>query len=198
MATTEASPMLALPSAERPRIKNVANVAALAGGIGGLMITGLLAAAWVSVRHYTHPWPPDGVEISNYDGTMLVLTMLMSAVTVEWGIAAVRKDLRSQAVMGFVLSAGFGVAYVNLLWFFGRRLGVGVDSSAFAVLLYALLAVTGIAITVGVGVMIALTLRVLGHQVTAINGEMARAVGWFWQCLVLGSVVVYATVWLAK
>ena len=196
MAVTEASPMLALPSADRPPARNLLNIGALVGGIGGLMLVAGLVAAWVNVGHFTKPWPPKNVDLSNYDGTMLAMTMLMSAVTVEWGIWAAGRRMRSQAVAGFAITIGLGLAFLNLAWFFGRRLGFGVDSSPYAVLLYSMLAVSGIAVAAGVAAVGALLARVLGGQVTGTNIEMARAVGWFWQTIVAGWIIIYATVWL--
>ena len=188
--------MLALPSAERPRPRNLFNLGVLLAAAGGIMGIGAFVAAWASVAQKTHPWPPKGVTVSNYSGTMLVLTMLMSAVTVEWGVYAARRGQRSQSVAGFAMSIGLGLAFLNLLWFFGRRLGFGPAASPYAVVLYSMLAVMGIAVAVGVCALIAAMVRVLGSQVGPGNTEPARAVAWFWQFLVLAWVVVYATVWL--
>ena len=196
MAATETSQMLALPSAERPPVKNVQNLGVLLAGIGSLMLVGALAGAWASVRHFTHPFPPKGVEISNYDGTMLSLTMLMSAVTVEWGVFAARRSMRSQAATAFGLTIGLGLAFLNLAWFFGKRLGFGPSESPYAVLLFSMLAVAGIAVLAGVLVMVAVLARVLGNQVMGMNIETARAGAWFWQSVVVGWLLIYCTVWL--
>src|SRR5436190_12155509 len=196
MAVTEASPMLALPSADRPPARNLINIGALVGGIGGLMLVAGFVAAWLNMKHLTRPFPPRGADLSNYDGTMLALTMLMSAVTVEWGIWAARRRMRSQAITAFSITIGLGLAWLNLAWFFGRRLGFGVDSSPYAVLLYSMMAVSGVAVAAGVASIIAVLARVLGGQVFGTNIEMARAAGWFWQAIVVGWIVIYATVWL--
>lgn len=196
MAVTEASPMLALPSADRPPARNLLNIGALLGAIGGLMLAGGLVAAWFTVGHFTKPWPPDDINLSNYDGTMLSLTMLMSSVTVEWGIWAARRSMRSQAITGLAITAALGLAFLNLEWFLGRGLDLAVNSSAYAVLLYSMLAVTGVAVAAGVVVIGAVLTRVLGGQVMGTNIEVARAAGWFWQAVVLGWIVIYTTVWL--
>ena len=191
-----APPMLALPSAERPRPRNLFNLGVLLAVTGGLMGVGALVAAWVNLSHFTKPWPPKGVTPNNYSGTMLALTMLMSAATVEWGVASARKDQRSQSVAGFALSIGLGLAFLNLLWFFGRRSGFGPSASPYAVVLFTMLAVIGVAVAVGIVILLAVTMRVLGQQVGPGNMEMARAAGWFWQFVVLAWIVIYSTVWL--
>jgi heme/copper-type cytochrome/quinol oxidase subunit 3 len=196
VTTTSTESMLALPSGERPPVNNLYNLGLLVGSISGLMLIGALVAAFVNVGHFTHPWPPKGVALSNYDGTMLVLTMLMSSVTVEWGIWAARRSMRGQAAAAFVLTIGFGVAFLNLAWFFGRRIGFGPSASPYAVLLFSMLAVTGVAVAVGVVTIIAVLARLLGNQVMSGRVELARSAGWFWQSIVVGWVIVYSTVWL--
>jgi heme/copper-type cytochrome/quinol oxidase subunit 3 len=199
VTSSSAAPLLALPSAERPGsepARNLFSLGVLLASAGGIMGVGALVAAWVSVGHATKPWPPKGVTPNNYSGTMLVLTMLMSAFTVEWGVASVRKNQRWQAVGGFALSIGLGLAFLNLLWFFGRRLGFGPAATPYAVVLFTMLAVAGIGVAIGIVLLLGLTLRVLGQQVGPGIVEMARASAWFWQFLVLTWIVLYATVWL--
>jgi heme/copper-type cytochrome/quinol oxidase subunit 3 len=196
MAATTTEPMLALPSAERPPVRNLYSIGLLIGSISGLMVIGALVAAYVNVGHFTHPWPPKGVELSNYDGTMLVLTMLMSSITVEWGIWAARRSMRGQASAAFALTIGLGVAFLNLAWFFGRRIGFGPSASPYAVLLFSMLAVVGVAVAAGVVAIVAVLARLLGNQVMGGRVELARAAGWFWQSIVVGWVIVYSTVWL--
>ena len=198
MATTTPEPMLALPSAERRQPKNLFSVGVLLGGVGALMAVGALLAAWLNLSHFDKPWPPEDIHLSNYPGTMLSLTLLMSSVTVEWGIWSARRNLRKQAVVAWVMTIALGLAFLNLLWFFGRRLGFGVASSAFATLLYTMLAISGIAVAVAVGVAIAATARVLGHQALGADVEPARAAGWFWQAVVVAWILVYYMVWMSK
>jgi heme/copper-type cytochrome/quinol oxidase subunit 3 len=177
-------------------VRNLSNVGAIAAGLTVLLATAGLVVAWVNVGHFTKPWPPKGVNISNYDGTMLVLTMLMTAATVEWGIWAARRDQRTQASTALFLSCGLGLAFLNLLWFFGKGLAFGPGKTPFAAVLFSMLALIGVATVAGVGALLAVAARVVGQQVRGSDIEMARAAGWFWQFVVVSWVVIYATVWL--
>ena len=140
MATAE--PMLALPSGERPRRPHLPPVAAALAGAGVLTGFGAFMAAWVNLHHFSQPWPPKGVRLVNYPGTMLVVTALMAIVTVHWAVWAVRRDLRGQAGAGLGFTIGFILAFVNMLWFFGRDLHVGTANAPFAVLIYAVSALS--------------------------------------------------------
>ena len=46
----------------------------------------------------------------------------MASVTAEWGVYSVRRSLRGQAITGFAMTMGLGLAFLNLLWFFGKLL----------------------------------------------------------------------------
>src|SRR3954454_7840540 len=195
---TAPEPMLALPSAERRTQPNLFNVGVVLGGVAGLMGIGLFVAAWLNMSHLDKPWPPKGVHVSNYPGTILTLTMLMASVTVEWGVYAARRHQRTQATTALVMMAAFGLAFLNLLWFFGRGLGFGVASSPFATLLYSMLAVSGIAVAVGTVVVVVATARVIGHQALGPEVEPARAAAWFWQAVAAAWIIVYYMVWISK
>jgi hypothetical protein len=53
-------------------------------------------------------------------------------------------------------------------------------------------------VAVGIAVVIAMTGRVLGHQALGADVESARAGAWMWQAVVVGWLVLYYMVWIAK
>lgn len=193
-----ASPMLALPSGERAKPKNLLTVGVLVAVAGGLMGLGALIAAWVNVSHFTNPWPPKGVRIENYPGTMLTLTMLMSLVTVEWGVWSARRLQRGQAGAAFGLTIGFGLAFMNLLWFFGKGLGFGPGKSPFAVILFSMLTVAGVLAGIGILLVIGGLARTVGREYEGADVDGLRATAWFWDFVVVAWIVIYATIWLAS
>ena len=192
---TATEPMLALPSGERPRKANVVPVAAALGGAGILTGFGALMAAWVNVHHFNHPWPPKGVVLLNYPGTMLAITAMMAVVTAHWGVWAVKRDLRGQAGAGFGFTIGFVLAFLNLLWFFGRDLHIAAKSSPFAVLVYAILASAGIAAAVAVFAAIAAVVRIAGRQDAGATLDTARGAALFWDFVAIGWIFVTIFVW---
>ena len=192
------SPMLALPSGERARPRNLTTVGVLVGVVGSLMGFLALLAAYVNVSHFNKPWPPKGARIQNYPGTMLTLTMLMALVTMEWAVYATRREQRGQAISALLLTIGFGLAFLNLLWYFGRRIGFGPGQSAFAVMFFALLVAAGSVAVIGVALLIGAFGRVLGRQYNGVDVDGLRATAWFWDFAVIAWVIVYATLWLTS
>ena len=193
-----ASPMLALPSGERARPRNLVTIGVLIAAIGGLMGVAALVAAWVNVSHFTKPWPPKGVTVDNYPGTMLSLTMIMSLATVEWGVWAARRNQRSQSGAALALTMGLGLAFLNLLWFFGKRLGFGPGKSPYAVLVFSMITAAGVLGGIGVLALFGALLRVSGRQYNGPDVDGLRATAWFWDFVVVAWLAVYAAIWLAS
>lgn len=193
---------LALPpagDAARTRPRNVVNISMLLVVTGGLTLFAGLIGAYAGLSHGAGQWPPKGVTIDNYVGSMLSITAVMSAVTVEWAWYAVKRDDPAQATWGLLLTAGFGLAFLDLLWFLGRKVGFGPGDTKvgpFAVVFFALIAAAGLVTLVGVVAVLLAAGRTLGRQMTSRNHEMVRAVAWYWDFVVVAWIATYATIWL--
>jgi cytochrome c oxidase subunit 3 len=130
---------------------------------------------------------------------MLVVTALMSAVTVEWASWAIKRDDPAQATWGLVFTAGFGGAFILLLWQLGRRAGFGPGTTKigpFAVVYFAMLGAIGVVALFGLFAVLATLARTIGRQLNSSNPEMLRATAWIWDFVVVCWVAVYATIWL--
>jgi cytochrome c oxidase subunit III len=193
---------LALPPAGttgRTRPRNVVNVTMLLVVTGGLTLFAALIGAYAGLSRGAAHWPPKGVTIDNYVGSMLSITALMSAVTVEWACYAVKRDDPAQATWGLLLTAGFGLAFLDLLWFLGRKVNFGPGDpkvGPFAVVFFALIVAAGFVTLVGVIAVLLALGRTLGRQMTAGNNEMLRVVAWYWDFVVVAWMATYATIWL--
>ncbi len=188
--------MLALPPAGRERPRNLMNIAVLLLVSGGLMLFGALIAAYAHVAQLTKPWPPHSVKIDNYFGSMLSVTAIMSAITIEWAAYAVKRNERRQAFGAYALSILLALAFLNLLWFTGRRAGFGPGQSAFSVLFFGMLSAAGAVAIVGlVGMLVALG-RTIARQAGPGRSEVVRVVAWYWDFVVVAWIAVYATIWL--
>jgi heme/copper-type cytochrome/quinol oxidase subunit 3 len=188
--------MLALPPAGRERPRNLMNIAVLLLVSGGLMLFGALIAAYAHVAQLTKPWPPAGVKIDNYFGSMLSITAIMSGVTIEWAAYAIKRGERRQAFGAFGLSILLALAFLNLLWFTGRKAGYGPGHSAFAVLFFAMLSAAGAVAIVGLAGMVVALGRTIARQTGPGRTEVVRVVAWFWDFVVVAWIAIYATVWL--
>lgn len=197
-ATTTAGATRALPSAGGERPRNILTVTALLLGAGGLMYFGALIGAYVLLRSRLEPFPPEGASLDNYLGNMLAITIALSAVTVEWGSSAVRRGLRGQAVTAYAITAGLGLAFVNLLWFTATHADYGAGTHPYGTVVTAMALSIGVLVGIGVAYAALTAFRVAGEQVSAIDTDQARSLGWYWQFTVVASLAVWYTVVVLK
>jgi cytochrome c oxidase subunit 3 len=166
---------------------------------GGIALFGALIGAYAGLARAATEWPPKGVTMDNYVGTMLSLTAVMSAVTVEWAWYSAKRDDPAQAAWGLVLTTVFGLAFLDLLWFLGRKVSFGpgdVKIGPYAVIFFALIVAAGFVALLGVIALVLALGRTLGRQMTGTNNEMLRAVAWYWDFVVVAWLAVYATIWI--
>jgi heme/copper-type cytochrome/quinol oxidase subunit 3 len=171
---------LALPRGDRGRPTQLVTVAALLGGVAELMVVAALVAAYLNVRGLAGRWPPKTVHVDNYLGTTLFLTLVLSIITIEWAVYALRRGNRRQALSATTVTIGLGVAFVNLLWYVGTQLHFGPADSTYAVLVYAQLIAVGVIAAIGIGFLLVALSRTIGGQVTAGQPAVLRAAAWHW------------------
>lgn len=188
--------MLALPSAGETRRPNVLNVAVMVAGVAAVMVFVGLAAAYFDVRALSTAWPPKKVALDNYLGTTLTITMLMSAVTAEWALQAMRIGNRRHALTALALTPAFGLAFLNLLWYLVTKLGFGPGSHAYGALFYAFVAATVVNVLLGIGFLLVALLRTFGHQVGPGNTAVARAATAYWHFVVGAWMLSYVALYL--
>lgn len=189
---------LALPAGGSARPRTILTLASLLVGVGGLMLFGTLIAVYVLLRSRLEPFPPEDATIDQYLGNMLVLTMVLSAVAVEWGVSAVRRGIGKQAAAGFGITAGLGVAFLNLLAYTANHADYGASTHPYGTVVAAMVVALGIAVGIGIAFAVLTLLRLAGSQVSAADPEQARALGWYWQFTVVATVAVWYTVVVLK
>lgn len=196
MAAT--SPTLALPSAGGERPRHVLTLASVLLGAGGLMFYAALLGAYVHLRGRVEEWPPEAAHVDQYLGNMLVITILLSAVTVEWGHSAVRRNLPRQASAAYGITAGFGVAFLALLSHTLDTVGVAAAADEYTTVVTALASVLAVLVALGIGFVLLTLFRVRGGQVSASDPDQARAASWYWHFTVTAAVATWYAVVVLK
>jgi cytochrome c oxidase subunit III len=185
----------ALPASQltRPRTLVVGSVLATAAATTGFL--GLIAiylqrrAAFVSGGEQ---WFPEG-SIELGPAGMILMTLVLSAVTAQWAVQAVRNDDRPHGYLALGLTMLFGAAVLNQFWFIYQDVGFTVDGSEAQLLFYV---VTGAFVVLLVAAMlfVALTaLRALAGQLNSRHVDGVQAAAVYWHTV----VVLYGVVWYA-
>jgi len=196
--TTTAETMAALPAAGGTRPRNLIATGTALLCAGATTLFGALFAAYIELRARIDVWPPEDLEFDIYLGNMLVITMLLASLSAQWAVSAVKRDEHRQATVALAITAGFGVAFVNLLSFTAGRLHLPVDETAYAGVVAAMAALLGIVVLIAVGFAITTAIRVKGEQVAASEPDLARANAWFWHYATLVTIVVWFAVVVLK
>lgn len=189
-----------LPAAEAVRPRTVVVASVLATGATFMGFLGLIA---IYLRRRStamsagQEWFPEGAVELGPAGMMLI-TLALSVVTMQWAVQAVRDDDRPHGFIALGLTLLFGAAVLNQFWFVYQNTGFTIDGSEAQLLFYV---VTGAFIIALVAAMlfVALTsLRALAGQLNSrhIDGVQAAAV--FWHSVVLMYGLVWYVIFVTK
>jgi heme/copper-type cytochrome/quinol oxidase subunit 3 len=162
-----------------------------------MLFAGLLGT-YVILREqaggFTRAWVPEAASIPLVPANMALITLLMSSVTVQWAVYAIRRDDRRNAYLAMGLTVLFGVAYINAMAFWIGQLGVGIANSAYSLIVYATLG-GHLALTIAALLFAGLTtFRALAGRVTPRHHESLAACTLFWHLTVLLAVAVVSVV----
>lgn len=182
------------PAAEpaRPRVLLV-GVALATGGAAVLLLTliALYARLRADVLAGGDTWLPEEANLQLTPGSMGMVTLSMAAITAAWAVHALRNFDRPHAYLALGTTVLLGAAFINGAVFGWQQLGLGIDDSTQALLIYT---ITGLHVAmVGVGLLFltVMSFRALGGQLTGRAAEGLSAAALFWYV----TIVLYAVIW---
>lgn len=193
MATATRSLPLA-PPVQRPRVLIVGTAFAV---VGVLMAFLALIAIYLAERSAVisagDTWLPEGVTIPLDQPNIMLGSLLMSVVTVQWAVYAIARNDRVNAYLALGLTLLFGFMVVVMTVYLYSLMGLDVAANPQSVLVYT---ITGGHLAFLTGSMIYLGLmsfRALGGQFTSRqhDGISAAALAWDAQ------VAIFFVIWLA-
>jgi heme/copper-type cytochrome/quinol oxidase subunit 3 len=180
---------------ERPRVTTVGTLLACLGiamyfaGLLGIYLAHRSAAgdAWLS--DVTIPLGPP---------SMMMATLAISCVSVQWALWAVVRNDRLNAYVALGLTALFGLAVINSQYWMYQQMAMPIRESAQAVLLYA---ITGSFLALLVSAMVYIgivTFRTLGGQYGPNQHDAVSGAVLYWYFVVAVFAVIWIAVYIAK
>jgi cytochrome c oxidase subunit III len=176
---------------ERPRVTAVGTLMAGAGvamyfaGLIGIYLTQRVAVG-------RDVWLAD-VNLPLTTPNMMIVTMGLSCVPMQWALWAVACNDRANAYVALGLTTLFGVAVINSQYWLYQQMDLGIADSVQAVLIYA---ISGSFIALLVSAMVYLavvTFRTLGGQYGPHQHDAVTGAAIYWYVM----VAVFAVIWLA-
>ncbi len=138
-----------------------------------------------------NPWIPTDADIPTTPGTMMLFTLLMSAVTMQWAVWAVTRNDRPRTYMALGITVFLGLAYINGMAFFFTQTSMSV-TDPIGLLVFTIFGAHIAMLGAGLIFLAVMTFRTLGGQYSNRDNEGLAAAAIYWYAM----VAVYCGLWL--
>lgn len=184
---------------QRPRVLVIASgFAAVATGMYFLALIGVyLTLRSQSIRNGLVWMPPD-VKIPLTQPNIMMFTLIMSVVTMQWAVWAIKHDDRFNTYLALLVTLVLGFSFVNMAAYLYTVMGFDIATSKVAVLVYA---ITGSHVIMLIGAMVFVVLmafRALGGQFTSRQHDGISAAALFWHANVAVFFLIYLVIYITK
>jgi cytochrome c oxidase subunit 3 len=192
MAVVHATPTP--PPLQRPRVLMIGTVFASAAVLtffAGLL--GIYLTRRAELISAGDAWLPKEVVIPLQQPNMMMFTLIISCVTIQWAVYSVARNDRKNTYLALAVSLVFGIAIINMASYLYSLMALDISANQQAVLIYTitvghLIMLIGAMIYVGL-----MAVRALGGQETGRQHDGISAAALFWYA----NVLVFFLIWLA-
>ena len=189
---------LALPPAPAARRPNTLLVGTFLAIAAGTTFFGALLGHYDAAREAADVWPPEGVSLPNVALLVTYATLLMSSVTAQWSVAAIRMGDRRQLYLAVGTTLLLGLAFVNGLSFCWSQLGIEAGADPYATTVWAVTGAHLVAVIVALVVFVIMGFRALGGQLSPRNTELVRSAAAYWHFVAIVGAVIWAVLWFLE
>jgi heme/copper-type cytochrome/quinol oxidase subunit 3 len=162
------------------------------------MVLAALVATYLTVKAGSAAWPPKGAHVGTYIPTVITLTVVMSAFSVQWGVFAARRNDGRNAFMALLLTVFLGISIANLEWLSFVRAGFGFKAHTYATLYYLLIGYHLVHLVAAIVVALVLAFRTIAGHFSTDRHDPLRAGAVFWQYANVVWFVVLSVLFLAS
>jgi cytochrome c oxidase subunit 3 len=162
------------------------------------MVLGAMVAVYFAIKDGSAAWPPKGVHVGTYIPTIITITAVMSAFSVQWGVFAARRNDGRNAAMALVLTLFLGLAMANLEWLTFVRSGFGFNDHTYGTLYDLLIGYHLFHLLAALVVVLVLAFRTMAGHFSGDRHDALRAGALFWQYSNVVWFVVVSVLFLAS
>lgn len=164
----------------RPR-RGTATIGTLLLAAADAMVLAALAATYLAIKGGSAAWPPPGVRVSTYSPTLITITAVMSAFSVQWAVYSARRQDGRNAAIAMVLTMFLGLSMANLEWLAFTRTGFGFKSHPYGTFFYLLVGYHLVHLIAAMIVVAVLSFRTMAGHFSADRHDPLRAGAIVWQ-----------------
>jgi heme/copper-type cytochrome/quinol oxidase subunit 3 len=189
-----AAAALAPPPLQRPRLLLVGTAfAAVSAAMVIIAMVGNYLLERAAVVGAGGTWLPSDANLPLTQPNVMFFGLVMSSITVQWAVSAVRNDDRINSYLALGMTFLFGLGFVNMTAYLWANSNLVVGTEPQAVLIFT---VTGTHVAMMLAAMVFVALmgfRALagGYDSRQYDGIAAAAL--FWHVM----VAMYALIWIA-
>jgi heme/copper-type cytochrome/quinol oxidase subunit 3 len=176
---------------ERPRVATIGTL--LACGAVAIYFAGLLGVYFAQREAVGKAEWLAGANIPLGPPSMMMATLAISCVSMQWALWAVARNDRLNAYVALGLTTMFGIAVINSQYWMYQQMQLVIAESVQSVLLYA---ITGSFIALLTSAMVYLavvTFRTLGGQYGPNQHDAVTGAAIYWYL----TVAIFAVLWIA-
>ncbi len=162
------------------------------------MVLAAVCAVYFSIKEGSSAWPPTKVQVGTYIPTLITITAVMSAFSVQWGLFAARRNDGRNAAMALGLTLFLGVAIANLEWLSFVRSGFGFNAHTYGTLYDLLIGFHLVHLVAAIVVVLVLAFRTMAGHFTQDRHDALRAGAVLWQYSNVVWFVVVSVLFLAS
>jgi len=145
------------------------------------MVLAAIVAVYLAIKEGSVTWPPRGVHVGTYIPTMITITAVMSAFSMQWCLFAARRNDGRNAAMALGLTLFLGLAIMNLDWLTFVRSGFGFNDHPYGTLYDVLIGFHLLHALAAFLVVLMLAFRTVAGHFTGDRHDALRAGAAFWQ-----------------
>lgn len=182
------------PPVTRPRVLMVGTAFATAAAVMVFLgLLGVYLAERSAVVTAGDTWLPQGVTIPLDQPNIMLATLLMGCLSVQWAVFAIARDDRVNAYLALGLTLLFGFMVVVMTAYLYSLMKLDVAATPQAVLIYTITAGHIAFLLASMTYLSLMAIRALGGQFTSRqhDGISAAALTWYAQ------TAVFFVIWLA-
>jgi heme/copper-type cytochrome/quinol oxidase subunit 3 len=181
----------------RPR-RGTGTIGTLLFVTADVMVLAAVVATYLTIKAGSAAWPPKGVHVGTYIPTMITITVVMSAFSIQWGVFAARRNDGRNAVMALVLTVFLGISIANLEWLAFVRAGFGFKAHTYATLYYVLIGFHLFHLLAAILLALVLAFRTMAGHFSTDRHDPLRAGAVFWQYTNVVWFIVVSVLFLAS
>jgi cytochrome c oxidase subunit 3 len=164
--------------------------------VADAMVLVALLAIWWTIKGGSPAWPPRGTSLGTYLPSMVTITAVMSAFSMQWAVSSIRRNDQRSGGMALGLTLFLGLAVANAQWYSMLRPAFGIRTHAYGTLYYLLLTYHLVHVVVGLAAIVLLGARALAGHFGRFGYDPLRAAAVFWHYGVVAWFVIMTAMFL--